>query len=65
MDFGNHTTQIILAIIGLLAAGTITFKIIKSKNSRNVSGNDNSNNVNISNNKTKGDIAGRDINKNR
>lgn len=65
MDLSNHLTQIILAAIAIFAGIAITIKIVKTKNSKNISGTDNSNTVNISNNKTKGDIAGRDINKNR
>jgi len=65
MDLNNHLTQIILALIALFAGITITVKIVRNNNSRKNSGTDNSNNVTISNNKTKGDIAGRDINKNK
>ena len=63
MDLSNHLTQIILAIVALFAGITITVKIIRNKNTKINSGMDNSNNVTISNNKTKGDIAGRDITK--
>ena len=65
MDLSNHLTQIILAIVALFAGIAITFKVVKNRNSKNTSGTDNSNNVTISHNKTKGDIAGRDINKNK
>ena len=63
MDLNNHLTQIILALIALFAGIAITVKIVRNNNLRKNSGTDNSNNVTISNNKTKGDIAGRDIEK--
>ena len=57
MNLGNHTTQIILAIIAAIAALGITIKIITKKKS-------NSDNTSIKVNKSDtGDIAGRDINK--
>ncbi|MET4142623.1 hypothetical protein [Pedobacter sp. UYP1] len=65
MNLSHNFTQIILAIIALIAAVGITLgvKIIRNKDSKKTNGNDNSNNTTISKNKAKGDIAGRDIKK--
>lgn len=53
MDFLNqYSTEIIIAIIGLLAGVAITIKVINNKNKVNQNGNI-----------VGGDQAGRDINK--
>lgn len=60
MDLSTNMTQIILAVIaGIFAVGIAIRFIVKKTSNRN----NNSNNVVIKNNKTEGDIAGRDINK--
>lgn len=58
MDFGSHTTQIILAIITAIVGGGIIFKIVSKKKTTKNSGS-----VNIKDSKVGGDVAGRDIKK--
>lgn len=58
MDFGNHTTQIILAIIAAIVGAGIIFKIVNKKKTTKNSGS-----VHIKDSKVGGDVAGRDIKK--
>lgn len=55
----QNLTAIIIALIGVLAAGVLITVRISKRSSRK----DQSTRVNQSNNKVGGDIAGRDINK--
>lgn len=58
MDLGNHTTQIILAIIAAIVGLGLVFKfVIKKKTIKN------SGSVTIKDSRVGGDVAGRDIKK--
>jgi hypothetical protein len=58
MDLGNHTTQIILAIIAAIVGLGLVFKfVIKKKTTKN------SGSVTIKDSRVGGDVAGRDIKK--
>lgn len=58
MDFGDHTTQIILAVIAAIAGVGFVFKYVNKKKTINNTGS-----VNIKDSKVGGDVAGRDIKK--
>lgn len=58
LDFGNHTTQIILAIIAAVAGAGLIFKFAIKRKSTSDSGS-----VQIKDSKIGGDVAGRDIKK--
>ena len=58
MDIGNHTTQIILAVIAAIVGAGLVFKFVSKKKT-----NKNSGSVNIKDSNVGGDIAGRDIKK--
>lgn len=58
LDFGNHTTQIVLAIIAAVAGAGLIFKFAIKKKSTSNSGS-----VQIKDSKIGGDVAGRDIKK--
>ena len=58
MDFGNHTAQIILAVIAAIVGAGFVFKYVNKKKTINNSGS-----VNIKDSKVSGDVAGRDIKK--
>lgn len=58
MDLGNHTTQIILAVIAAIVGAGFVFKYVSKKKTAKNSGS-----VNIRNSKIGGDVAGRDIKK--
>lgn len=61
MNLNNNLTQIILAILALIAAVGITIKITNTRKSKKTRDTDNS--VTISDNDVGGDVAGRDVNK--
>lgn len=58
MDFGDQTTQIILAVIAAVVGAGLIFKIVSKKKTTK-----NSDSVNIKGSKVGGDVAGRDIKK--
>jgi len=58
MDFGDHTTQIILAVMAAIVGAGLVFKYVNKKKTTKNSGS-----VNIKDSKVGGDVAGRDINK--
>lgn len=58
MDFGDNTTQIVLAIIGAIIGTGLIIKFVSKKKITKNSGS-----VNIKDSKIDGDVAGRDIKK--
>ncbi len=64
MDLNDNLTQVILAIIGVIAGGA-TLRIVRKNRIKKNSSINNSNSVTIKNNLVTGDVAGRDIIKKR